>query len=253
MSDGPLTPLEKLAAANGIEPSWRDNWGGVHPTSPKTSAGLLAAMGVGAATTAEARRSLAAQQEADWCEPAPPVLVVRAAAPTGRFPIALPRPAGRARRRRAAGFDRDRRGGRRPAARQLLRGRDRAPRHPDVPRARLGPLRGPAARPLPARVPHAARRGPTGPRRCCSARWRSSAARTGPTRRPRPRAGRARRAWASPSTACAPGATRASATSATCGVSPAGPRAPSACASSGSTRCTRSATATRSPTARTCP
>ena len=30
---------------------------------------------------------------------------------------------------RAAGFGRDRRGGRRPAARQLLRGRDRAPRH----------------------------------------------------------------------------------------------------------------------------
>ena len=51
------TPLEKLAAANGIEPSWRDNWGGVHPTSPKTSVGLLAAMGVDAATpTAPAAR-----------------------------------------------------------------------------------------------------------------------------------------------------------------------------------------------------
>ena len=52
-------------------------------------------MGVGAATAAEARRSLARQREADWCEPAPPVLVVRSAAPPGRFPIALPRPAGR--------------------------------------------------------------------------------------------------------------------------------------------------------------
>jgi 4-alpha-glucanotransferase len=98
MADGQLTPLEQLAAANGIEPSWRDNWGVLHPTSPKTSAGLLAAMGIGAETTAEARRSLAAQKEADWCEPAPPVLVVRAASPSGRFSIALPRPAGHAAR-----------------------------------------------------------------------------------------------------------------------------------------------------------
>jgi 4-alpha-glucanotransferase len=93
MGNGPPTPLERLAAANGIEPSWRDNWGGVHPTSPKTSAGLLAAMGVGAATATEARRSLARQREADWCEPAPPVLVVRSAGAPGHFPIALPRPA----------------------------------------------------------------------------------------------------------------------------------------------------------------
>lgn len=95
---GTPTPLEKLAAANGIEPSWRDNWGGIHPTGPQTAAGLLAAMGVGGATAAEARRSLAAQIEAEWCEPAPPTLVVRAAAPTLRFPIALSRAASRARR-----------------------------------------------------------------------------------------------------------------------------------------------------------
>jgi len=98
MRDSQPTPLERLATANGIEPSWRDNWGGVHPTSAKTSAGLLAAMGVGAATTAAARRSLAARKEADWCEPAPPVIVVRAASPPGRFSIALSSPAGRARR-----------------------------------------------------------------------------------------------------------------------------------------------------------
>ena len=97
MAADSLTPLERLAAANGIDPSWRDNWGGVHPTSPKTSAGLLAAMGVGAASAAEARRSLAAQTRVDWCEPAPPVLVVRSAEPPGRFSIALSRPAGRAR------------------------------------------------------------------------------------------------------------------------------------------------------------
>jgi len=89
------TPLERLAAACGIESSWRDNWGGVHPTSPKTSAGLLKAMGIGASSIAESRRSLAALREAEWCEPAPPVLVVRAAEPPGRFPISLPRPAGR--------------------------------------------------------------------------------------------------------------------------------------------------------------
>ncbi len=90
-----LTPLEKLAAASGIEPSWRDNWGGVHQTSEKTSARLLAAMGVAADTATEARRSLAALTRADWCEPVPPVLVVRGAALPERFPIALPRPASR--------------------------------------------------------------------------------------------------------------------------------------------------------------
>jgi 4-alpha-glucanotransferase len=52
-------------------------------------------MGVGAASSAEARRSLAALREAEWCEPAPPVLVVRAGAAPGRFPISLPRPAAR--------------------------------------------------------------------------------------------------------------------------------------------------------------
>jgi 4-alpha-glucanotransferase len=92
------TPLDRLAAANGIEPSWRDNWGGVHPTSAKTSAGLLAAIGVGAGSAAETRRSLAAQTQAAWCEPAPPVLVVRAAAPPARFALALSRPAASARR-----------------------------------------------------------------------------------------------------------------------------------------------------------
>jgi len=96
MISGAATPLERLAAAYGIEPSWRDNWGNSHPTSPKTNAGLLAAMGVGAASTAAVRRSLSALKEAAWCEPAPPVLIVRAAAPPERFPIALPRPASRA-------------------------------------------------------------------------------------------------------------------------------------------------------------
>jgi len=88
------TPLDRLAAACGIEPSWRDNWGGVHPTGPQTSAGLLAAMGIGAATAAEARRSLAAQEEAAWCEPAPPVLVVRSSAVPERFALTLQRTAG---------------------------------------------------------------------------------------------------------------------------------------------------------------
>jgi 4-alpha-glucanotransferase len=95
MGSGQPSPLEKLATANGIELSWRDNWGGVHPASPKTCAGLLAAMGVGAATAAEARRSLARQKESEWCEPVPPVLVVRSAAPPRGFPITLPRPASR--------------------------------------------------------------------------------------------------------------------------------------------------------------
>ncbi|HWR97687.1 MAG TPA: 4-alpha-glucanotransferase [Candidatus Methanoperedens sp.] len=93
MSQAP-THLELLAGACGIEPAWRDNWGTVHPTAPRTAAGLLAAMGIAAEPPAAARRSLARLSEAAWCETLPPVLVVRAAVPPERFPVALPRSAG---------------------------------------------------------------------------------------------------------------------------------------------------------------
>ncbi len=100
MSPG-ATALERLAAACGIEPSWRDNWGGEHPTSPETATGLLAAMGLAAGTAAAARRSLAHLEESSWCETLPPALVVRGGAAPARFPLCVPRPrvSGRSARR----------------------------------------------------------------------------------------------------------------------------------------------------------
>jgi 4-alpha-glucanotransferase len=91
----PPTPLERLAAARGIEPSWRDNWGGVHPTTPATNVGLLAAMGIDASSASAVRRSLSAECRASWSQTLPPVLVVRRSAAPERFAISLPRPAGR--------------------------------------------------------------------------------------------------------------------------------------------------------------
>lgn len=88
MSGAP-PPLERLAAASGIEPAWRDNWGGVHQTSPRTAAGILGAMGIAAEPPSAARRSLTRLSEAAWCERLPPVLVLRAASPPDRFPLAL--------------------------------------------------------------------------------------------------------------------------------------------------------------------
>ncbi|HEY5999205.1 MAG TPA: 4-alpha-glucanotransferase [bacterium] len=88
------SPLERLAAAAGIEASWRDNWGGIHLAEERTVAGILAAMGLCAEPPSAARRTLAQTAEAAWCEPLPPVLVVSAASPPERFPAALPRGTG---------------------------------------------------------------------------------------------------------------------------------------------------------------
>ena len=167
-----LTPLEKLAAANGIEPSWRDNWGEVHPTSPKTSAGLLAAMGVGAATAAEARRSLAAHRRPTGasrprrCSSFAPLR--RPGASRSPCP-ALPDAPDRGPSRVSIEI---RRGGGRRRHVNLIPRRDLAPRDPHVPRARLGPLRNPAAR-------HPSRSGttpctswPGETVSCCGGRWR---------------------------------------------------------------------------------
>jgi 4-alpha-glucanotransferase len=92
--DATTPPLERLAAACGIEPSWRDNWGGEHPTRPRTTVGLLAAMGLAGDPPSAARRALADLAESAWSETLPPVLVVRAHALPERFPVALPRSPG---------------------------------------------------------------------------------------------------------------------------------------------------------------
>ena len=170
----PTLPARRLAAARGIEPGWRDNWGGVHPTQPRTAAGILTAMGIAGEPPSAARRELARLTEAAWCERLPPVLVVSAAAPPARFPLALPRAPGAA----AGGcgdlavtVEADR--GERRATRGGLRvGRDRAARRAALPQRHLGPLGIPLPGPF-----------PLGTTRCASRRA-AAAGRSSPARCP---------------------------------------------------------------------
>ena len=80
-------PLDRLAARHGITASYRDMAGRTHATSAETKRALLAAMGVAAASDAEARSSLAAAREAAPILPAG--LVVGCEAPA-RIPLRLP-------------------------------------------------------------------------------------------------------------------------------------------------------------------
>jgi 4-alpha-glucanotransferase len=75
-SPAPLSPLELLAGAWGIEPAWRDNWQRTHRTKPAAAAGLLRAMGVPAAGREEIASSLAGREEEAWAPLAAPTLVV---------------------------------------------------------------------------------------------------------------------------------------------------------------------------------
>jgi hypothetical protein len=124
-------------------------------------------MGLDANTTAAARRALSAEREASWSETLPPVLVVRSAAVPERFPLSLPRPAGRL-RPGAPQVALTMPGGRQPARRGLRARRNRAARLRTWPAA-PGTGSGSAARPpvgyhelqLTARYDSQAQRGAT--------------------------------------------------------------------------------------------
>ena len=71
-------PLEALARHYGIKPVYRDLTGRRHDTSPETQRALLGAMGIAAATEADARESLAAFMEMKSAQLLPDMVVVTA-------------------------------------------------------------------------------------------------------------------------------------------------------------------------------
>jgi 4-alpha-glucanotransferase len=81
--------LDRLATLAGIEPGYQDIWNTRHETSALTKRRLLAAMGIAAATDAEAEASLEALEGASWHRPLPPVVVARVGRPI-EVPVKLP-------------------------------------------------------------------------------------------------------------------------------------------------------------------
>jgi len=69
--------LDRLAGAAGIAPTWRDVTGKEHLVGDDTRRALLAAMGLDAATTAQARERLAALAAARECRRLPRAVVLR--------------------------------------------------------------------------------------------------------------------------------------------------------------------------------
>ncbi|TCM87623.1 4-alpha-glucanotransferase [Rhodovulum steppense] len=82
--------LAALAARAGILPRYVDLAGATHDTGPETAQALLAAMGLAAASEAEAARTLAALDATDAARPLPDWIVVEA----GTAPVLHPRHAG---------------------------------------------------------------------------------------------------------------------------------------------------------------
>lgn len=73
----PEDALRELAAEAGIHESYWDIAGTLHVASDETRRVLLAAMGIPAATDAEAMQSLRLWRERRWRQPLPPVTVLR--------------------------------------------------------------------------------------------------------------------------------------------------------------------------------
>ncbi|MCE8431323.1 hypothetical protein, partial [Rhodovulum sulfidophilum] len=71
-----MSSLAALARATGILPGYRDLTGTERPTAPETAQALLAAMGLAAATEAEAAASLAALEAARAARHLPDWLVL---------------------------------------------------------------------------------------------------------------------------------------------------------------------------------
>lgn len=92
----PGDALRQLAIAAGIHESYWDIAGELHVTSDETRRTLLAAMGIAAATDAEALQSLRLWRERCWRHPLPPVAVVRRGGDPRRFAIEVTIPERRA-------------------------------------------------------------------------------------------------------------------------------------------------------------
>ncbi|MEO8410267.1 MAG: hypothetical protein ABI478_06820, partial [Propionivibrio sp.] len=81
--------LRQLATRCGITADYHDIWGKPHPTSDETRVALLTAMGFPA--DVDAAQLLRAEEEQEWRQPLPPVLVTRLGeAEALSIPISLP-------------------------------------------------------------------------------------------------------------------------------------------------------------------
>ena len=87
---GARAPLARLAACAGILPEYLDVRGEPHVTSVETQRALLAAMGIPAATDAEAMASLAAHEARSWQRRLEPVAVFTEDEPTLAVAVTLP-------------------------------------------------------------------------------------------------------------------------------------------------------------------
>lgn len=82
--------LDRLAERCGILSGYADIWGREHRATPETTRALLAAMGVAAATDAEAAASLAALERDEWRRALPPVVVLHEPLVQPSVPLHLP-------------------------------------------------------------------------------------------------------------------------------------------------------------------
>jgi len=71
-----MRALDRLADLVGLEPYYHDIWGNRRETSSETKRALIGAMGLPAATDADAESSLRAFEGRAWRRPLPPVVVV---------------------------------------------------------------------------------------------------------------------------------------------------------------------------------
>ena len=85
-----LAGLDRLCAAHGIAPAFRDAWGAERAVPVETRLALLAAIGVKVATGAEIEQALERREAQGWRRPLPPVLVIRAGETALVLDVALP-------------------------------------------------------------------------------------------------------------------------------------------------------------------
>jgi len=81
--------LDRLTQLAGIEPSYRDAWGGCRDVPEETRRSLLQSFGIAERSPADVRDSLIALEEEPWRRPLPPVLVIREG-DTPRVPVVVP-------------------------------------------------------------------------------------------------------------------------------------------------------------------
>ena len=82
--------IEKLAAACGIEPEYRDNWGRIHPTSIEAKKSILNAMGLTVDSPEPAKEAWHATLARKWSNLSDPTIVVNVSDPPKKLFFQMP-------------------------------------------------------------------------------------------------------------------------------------------------------------------